>query len=83
MYTQGQMFLVAISKTIQFIMIQYITESKIHILNKSLNNKFILYNQVGFQIQRINVYTEFKPMEDTFEDIDITINYVTSQEHVL
>ena len=54
----------------------------IPILNRKFDNTFILYIQVGFQIERIHVDPEFKPMEDTFKDIDITINYAISQENV-
>ena len=56
-------------------MIQDITESKTPILNKSYRNIFRVRNQSGLQIQRINVDPEFKPTEDTFTDIYITINY--------
>ena len=60
MYTQGQIFTMAISKTIKFITIQEIKDSKILILNKAFGNTFRAYNQEGSQIQRIHVYPEFK-----------------------
>ena len=56
------MFLVTISKTVKFITIQDITESKIPIFNKSFENTFRVYNQAGLQIQMIHVDPEFKPM---------------------
>ena len=52
------------------------------IINKEFDNSFRVYNQSGFHIQRIHVDPEFKPIEDTFKDIDITINYSTAQENV-
>ena len=82
MYIQGQMFLIAISKKIKFITIQAIKDKRIPISNKAFDNTFRVYNQPGLQIQRLHVDTEFKPMEDTFKDIDITINYAISQENV-
>ena len=77
MYIQRRMSPVVISTTIKFIEIQDITESKIPILNKAFDSTLIVYNQSGLQIQIIRVYTEFKPMEGTFKDIDIMINYAT------
>ena len=77
------MFLVVVSNTIRFIRIQEITEGNISIFNKTFNNTFRLFNQAGFQIQRKHVDTEFKPVENTIIDIDITMNYTTSQEYVL
>ena len=63
-------------------MIQYIIDRKIPILNKSFQNTFKEYNKAGFQIQTINLYPEFKPMEDTFKDIGFTMNYATAKEYV-
>ena len=60
-------------------MIQQITDRKIPILKKVFDNTFRVYNQSGFQIQIIHVYPEYKKMEDTFKDIDITVNYETPQ----
>ena len=34
------------------------------------------------KIERIDVYPEFKAMENTFKYIDIKINYATAQENV-
>ena len=82
MYIKGKIFLTNICKTIKLIAIQDITEIKIHILSKSFDNKFRAYNKAGFKIKRIHVDTEFKPVEDTFKDIDIIMNYSTVQEHV-
>ena len=48
MYIQEQMFLVTVFKTIKFITIQDITESKIPIFNKAFDNKFRVYNQSRF-----------------------------------
>ena len=48
----------------------------IPIVYKEFDNKFIVYNQSGFQIQRIHVDPEFKPMEDTLKYIDTTITSV-------
>ena len=76
------MFLITISNTIKFIAIQDITESEIHVLNKVFDNKFRIYNQAGFKIQRIHVDPELKPMLYIFEDIDTIMNYATSLEHV-
>ena len=78
MYIKGQIFLITISKAIKSITIQEITERKIPVLNKSFDNKFRVYNQAGFQIQRIHVDPEFKQMEDKFKDIDSMMNYATA-----
>ena len=51
-------------------------------VNKEFDNTFIVYNQSGFQIQRIHVDPEFKPMEDVFKYIYIINNNVTSQSHM-
>ena len=63
-------------------MIQDITDRNFPILNKAFDNTFIEYNHTGFQIQTMHVDPGFKPMEDIFKDIYITINYATAQEHV-
>ena len=81
-YTQGNIIPVTIYKTIKFIEIQDITYRNIPILNQSFYNTFIVYNQAGLKIQRIQAKPEFKPMEDTFKYIEITINYATEQGHV-
>ena len=44
MYVQGQIFLVAITKTIKLNIIQEITEREITILNKAFGNTFRVYN---------------------------------------
>ena len=74
MYIQGWMFLIAIPKTIKFIIIQDIKESSIPLLNKSLDDAFLIYNQARLKTQMIHMYHEFKPIEYTFKYIDITIN---------
>ena len=48
MFIQRKMFLVSISNTIKFIMIQKITERKIPILNKVFDNTFVVYNHAVF-----------------------------------
>ena len=61
---------------------RYLNSSQSNISNKSFDNKFRVYNQARLQIQRIHVDNEFKPIEVTFKEIYITINYETDQGHV-
>ena len=63
-------------------MIQDITYRKIHILNKAFDNSFRVFIQGGFENQTIRVYPFLKPMEDTFKEIDIIMNYETVQANI-
>ena len=49
----------------------------------TFNNVFQIYNTAKFQIKTIHADPEFKIFKDDFTNIDIDLNWASTQKHVL
>ena len=76
-------FLVTISKRMQYRTAWVMRSQKASDFRSSIDQVFRIYNAAGFQITTLHCDRQFKPiMDEIKDDLDITMNYYSAQEHV-
>ena len=76
-------FLTTISKHIMYRTAQPLPNKTVKAYRSAIDVVFRLYNHAGFKITVIKADREFQPIfEDIKDDLDITMNYASAQEHV-
>ena len=76
-------FLTTISKSIMYRTAQPLENKTPSVYRSALDTVFRVYNNAGFRIKMIKADQEFRPILDEIKDeLDITMNYASAQEHV-
>ena len=76
-------FLTSISKNIMYRTAQPLEDKSPTAYRSALDTIFRIYNHSGFKITTIKADQEFKPiLNDIKDDLDITMNFASAQEHV-
>ena len=76
-------FLTTISKHIMYRTAQPLPNKTPEAYRSAIDTVLRLYNHAGFIITVIKADQEFKPIfDDIKDDMDITMNYASAQEHV-
>ena len=83
MYVNGIPMLTSIDKSVRYRIVVPLENRTRDELYNAIDKIFCHYNAAHFTVAEINCDQEFRPlMEQVADDLNITMNYATTDEHV-
>ena len=83
MYINGVGFMTAIDRTIKYKSVEYVESKHASSYLKALSVIANQYNKAGYYVYMLYCDQEFKSLlQDAWEQLEITINYTNTEDHV-